>query len=77
MIRRFACLSSALILFSFAPLCAQHPAPTPVSSNNSLAQRLGYPADSRLLIIHADDFGMMHTVVRDRRGSRETLDHFR
>jgi len=28
----------------------------------SLAERLGYPADSRLLIIHADDLGMMHTV---------------
>jgi chitin disaccharide deacetylase len=27
----------------------------------SLAKRLGYPSSSRLLIIHADDFGMFHS----------------
>ena len=32
------------------------------AQTNTVAQRLGYPANSRLLIIHADDFGMMHTV---------------
>jgi len=32
------------------------------SAKKSLAERLGYPANARLLIIHADDFGMMHTV---------------
>jgi predicted glycoside hydrolase/deacetylase ChbG (UPF0249 family) len=31
-------------------------------SSKSVAERLGYPAKSRLLVIHADDFGMMHTV---------------
>jgi predicted glycoside hydrolase/deacetylase ChbG (UPF0249 family) len=34
------------------------------AQQKTIAQRLGYPADSRLLIIHADDFAMMHSVDR-------------
>jgi chitin disaccharide deacetylase len=34
----------------------------PQATAKTLAERLGYPAGSRLLIIHADDFGMMHSV---------------
>ncbi len=33
-----------------------------VARNVSTAERLGYPADARLLIINADDFGMCHAV---------------
>ena len=40
---------------------AQSAAPA-APAQKTVAERLGYPADSRLLIIHADDFGMMHSV---------------
>lgn len=32
------------------------------STTKTVAERLGYPADARLLVIHADDFGMSHSV---------------
>jgi predicted glycoside hydrolase/deacetylase ChbG (UPF0249 family) len=48
-----------LALIFVAPLMAQD---APATAAKTLAERLGYSAKSRLLIIHADDFGMMHSV---------------
>jgi len=49
----------ALALLLAGALAAQQ---APTAPGQTLAERLGYPAGSRLLIIHADDFGMMHSV---------------
>lgn len=46
--RRFLALALALL--------------APHLTAQSLAERLGYPADAKLLIVHADDLGMAHTV---------------
>ena len=51
--KRFTLILFA-VLFLTSALIAQ--------STKTVAERLGYPANSRLLVIHADDFGMMHTV---------------
>jgi predicted glycoside hydrolase/deacetylase ChbG (UPF0249 family) len=37
-------------------------APAPASAQSSLQERLGYPKDARLLIVHADDLGMAQSV---------------
>src|SRR5205807_4918981 len=46
------------VLALLAPFgTAQTPSPT-------LQEKLGYPASAKLLIIHADDLGMVHSVNR-------------
>ena len=36
--------------------------PNASAQNRSLVERLGYPKDAKLLIVHADDLGMAHSV---------------
>ncbi|MCC6445940.1 MAG: polysaccharide deacetylase family protein [Armatimonadetes bacterium] len=50
-----SCLSACLLLLA----CLSAPAR---AEEKPLAERLGYRADDRLLIIHADDAGMCHSV---------------
>lgn len=49
-------LIAAIILLSIGGQLAV------AQSGNTLPEKLGYPADSKLLIIHADDFGLSHSV---------------
>jgi chitin disaccharide deacetylase len=57
-------LTATMLLLGIAAL-AQSPQQTPTISTQAretVALRLGYPANARLLILHADDFGMLHSV---------------
>lgn len=56
-----------LIVFLLSALYSSPPGQVASGSTdrqpkNSLAERLGYPPDAKLLIIHADDLGMAHSV---------------
>jgi predicted glycoside hydrolase/deacetylase ChbG (UPF0249 family) len=57
-----------LLLFSFclafACLTAAQNSPETSVPVNSVPQRQGFPASARLLVIHADDLGMSHSIDR-------------
>ncbi len=46
----------------FIAICICALAPVVSAQNRSLAERLGYSKDAKLLIVHADDLGMAHSV---------------
>ena len=55
----FACLSCPVLAQNLA-----QPAQEKTVSITTIQERLGYPASARLLVIHADDLGMNHSVNR-------------
>jgi predicted glycoside hydrolase/deacetylase ChbG (UPF0249 family) len=58
---RTVCLTvaSLLLITSANNSRAQTSSPAQIKT---LAERLGYPADAKLLIVHADDLGMSHSI---------------
>jgi len=52
---RMSFLIAGLFLIAFFPVLAH-------SQGATVAERLGYAADARLLIVHADDIGVAHSV---------------
>jgi predicted glycoside hydrolase/deacetylase ChbG (UPF0249 family) len=69
--RRMRVVPLFLICLSFVwasyPALAQNlaqNAPTTIGVEKTVQERLGYPASARLLVIHADDLGMNHSVNR-------------
>jgi len=57
-------MKKAFLLISFVLLGAVLQLQSQTAPTKSVAERLGHPANSRLLVIHADDFGMSHSVNR-------------
>lgn len=59
-------LSLATVLLAVASLAVGQAgagaAPPQRAAARTLAERLGYPRDAKLLIVHADDLGMTHSV---------------
>jgi predicted glycoside hydrolase/deacetylase ChbG (UPF0249 family) len=55
-------LSTFVLLLALAHTCASFAAAQATVEVKPLAARLGYPADAKLLIVHADDLAAAHSV---------------
>lgn len=64
MYRRIARLFALALVLVTCFACAQEGTRPGQSARPTVQERLGYPATARLLIIHADDLGMSHSVNR-------------
>jgi len=60
--RAFRAVTHYLVNLALLLLAVACPAAHGQTVPNSLAERLGYARDARLLIVHADDLGMTHSV---------------
>lgn len=60
----FAAIGISLCVFIalFAQAKTRSSRPRLQAEKTNLAERLGYPRDAKLLIVHADDLGMAHSV---------------
>lgn len=52
----------SLSLFLLLFILGKPPAVSAQNDAKSLAEKLGFPRDAKLLIVHADDVGMTHSV---------------
>ena len=55
-------LLATLSLFTSSAMAHRSPGSRPQAAAKTLAERLGYPRDAKLLIVHADDLGMSHSI---------------
>src|SRR6185295_6994572 len=55
------CLATCILLATSATALSRTTATAPTNPK-ALLERLGYPPETKLLIVHADDLGMAHTI---------------